>query len=44
MAAVPQPSNDRDFTTPQGWKNRELGECIAGLPHQFHIAMQHDGP
>jgi hypothetical protein len=18
--------------------------CIAGLPHQFHIAMQHDAP
>jgi quinol monooxygenase YgiN len=30
-------------TTPFGWKIFESVECIAGLPHQIHIAMQHGG-
>jgi hypothetical protein len=25
------------------WKAFSIDECIAGLPHQFHIAMQHAG-
>ena len=31
------------FMTPRGCKTFETRRCIAGLPHQFHIAMQHEG-
>ena len=32
--------NASNFTTRPSWKS--LIECMAGLPHQFHIAMQHE--
>ena len=31
------------FTMPKGWKISETVRRIAGLPHQIHIAMQHNG-
>ena len=34
--------DDRDLRRHQAGKSLN-NECIAGLPHQFHIAMQHEG-
>jgi hypothetical protein len=40
---LPAPFDGEGATEMKQWPTKPGRECIAGLPHRFHIAMQHEG-